>query len=125
MRSINKVLLIGHLAADPEVRTTQAGHTMTLFKVVTNRDWKSRDGEHHQSTDYHKIVAWKKLGEICGQYLKKGSGVYLEGRLMNRQFQDKEGKDRRTTEIIADDINFISYKKTKGIEEVNLIEVPA
>ncbi len=125
MRSINKVVLMGHLAADPEVKVTQSGHKMALFKVVTNRDWQSGDGERHQSTDYHKIIAWKKLAEICGGYLKKGSAVYLEGRIMNHNFQDKEGQKRLATQIVADLINFISYKKSKDAEEINLVEVPA
>ena len=125
MRSVNKVVLLGHLAADPETKVTQLGHKMAKFKIVTNRDWRSSDGEHHQSTDYHKIVAWKKLGEACLEFLKKGSAVYLEGRIMNRSFDDKEGKKRLTTEIVADVINFISYKKSKNGEEINLIEVPA
>ena len=64
MRSVNKVLLMGHLAADPEERVTQLGHKMAKFKIVTNRDWRSNDGEYHQETDYHKIVAWRKLGEV-------------------------------------------------------------
>ena len=124
MRSVNKVLLIGHLATDPEMKMTEAGHTVTSFKLATNRDWSSSDGEHHQKTDYHKVVAWRKLGEVCGEYLKKGSGVYLEGYITNHHFKDQEGKDRKSTEIVADSVNFITYRKNKGAEEVNLVEVP-
>lgn len=123
MRSVNKVILVGHLAADPEVRATPKGQTVANFKVATNRDWKDSDGERHEATDYHKIVAWRKLGEICGQYLKKGSGVYMEGRLMNRLYKDKKGVDRLFTEIVADTVNFISYKKNGEAEEINLTEV--
>lgn len=125
MRSVNKVVLMGHLAADPEVKATNNGHAMARFSIATNRDWKSSEGERHEATDFHKVVAWQKLAEICGQYLKKGAGVYLEGRLTNRKYQDKEGVDRSFTEIVADSINFITLKKTKDIEEVNLVEVPA
>jgi len=125
MRSVNKVVIMGNLATDPEVKSTTTGQTMAKFKIATNRDWKSPDGEHHQATDYHKIVAWRKLAEICGEHLQKGAGVYLEGRLMNRNFKDKEGIDRNTTEIVADTINFLSFKKNKEVEEVNLVEVPA
>ncbi len=125
MRSVNKVVLMGHLASDPELKATNNGHAMAKFKIATNRDWKSSDGERHEQTDYHKVVAWKKLAEICGQYLKKGAGVYLEGRLTNRQYQDKQGVDRSLTEIVADSINFITLKKNKDGEEVNLVEVPA
>jgi single-strand DNA-binding protein len=125
MRSINKVMLIGHLATDPEQKSTTNGHSMTKFKVATNRDWKTSDGEHHEATDFHKVIAWSKLGEICSQYLKKGAGVYLEGRLTNRQYKDKEGTDRTITEIVADTIHFLTFKKNRDGEEVNLIEVPA
>lgn len=115
---------MGHLAADPEVKSTTNGISVATFKIATNRDWKSSDGERHEATDYHKIVAWRKLAEICGQHLKKGAGVYLEGRLMNHKYQGKDGKDRLSTEIVADIIHFISFKKNKDAQEVNLIEVP-
>jgi single-strand DNA-binding protein len=125
MRSVNKVVLMGHLATDPELKATTTGTSVAKFKIATNRDWKTSDGERHEATDYHKIIAWRKLAEICSQHLKKGAGVYLEGRLMNRQYTDKEGRDRSITEIVADTINFITLKKTRDAEEVNLVEVPA
>jgi len=125
MRSVNKVVIMGHLATDPEVKTTTTGKAVAKFKIATNRDWKSDDGERHQATDYHKIVVWQKLAEICGEHLRKGAGVYLEGRIMNSNFKDKAGIDRYTTEIVADNINFLSFKKNKDVEEVNLVEVPA
>lgn len=125
MRSVNKVLLMGHLATQPEMKMTAAGHTVTTFKVATNRDWGNREGEPRSAADFHKIVAWRKLGEACGEYLKKGSGVYVEGHLSNHKYQDKEGKNRKTTEIIADVVNFISIKKTKEADEVTLVDVPA
>lgn len=116
---------MGHLAADPELKATQGGHQVARFKIVTNRDWKSSDGERHEATDYHKIIAWEKLGQICGEYLKKGSAVYLEGRLTNHTFEDKEGNKRLSTEIVADTVNFISYKKSSGKEVINIMEIPA
>lgn len=125
MRSVNKVILVGHLAADPEVRETPQGRKVANFKVATNRDWQSADGERHEATDYHKVVAWQKLGEICGQYLKKGSGVYMEGRIMNHAYTDKQGVDRFSTEIVADTVNFISSKKRGEHDEINLVEVEA
>lgn len=125
MRSVNKVILVGHLATDPEVRQTPKGQTVANFRIATNRDWKSADGEHHEATDYHRVVAWRKLGEICAQHLKKGSGVYMEGRLMNHQYTDKKGVDRFSTEIVADTVNFITYKKNDEAEEINLVEVEA
>ncbi len=114
---------MGYLAADPEVKSTTGGQTVTTFKIATNRDWKSSDGEKHEAADFHKIVAWRKLGEICGEYLKKGSGVYLEGRLSNHSFKDKEGHSRIMTEVVADAVNFINIKKSRDVEQINLVEV--
>ena len=116
---------MGHLAADPEVNTTTNGHKVAKFSIATNRDWKGSDGEKHEATDFHRVVAWRQLGEICAEYLKKGAGVYLEGRLMNHKYQDKEGNNRFYTEIVADNVNFVSSKKNKEIDEINLIEVAA
>ncbi len=123
MRSVNKVILIGYLAADPDFTTTTGGKSVTNFKIATNRDWKSTDGEKHQDTDYHRIVAWKKLAEISAQYLKKGAAVYLEGRLMNHQYTDKNGIERQMTEIVADTINFMNFRRTKNVEDITLVEV--
>ena len=117
---------MGHLATQPEMKMTPAGNTVTTFKVATNRDWVSKDGETRPNADFHKIVAWRKLAEVCGEYLKKGSGVYLEGHISNSTFQDKEGKNRKSTEIVADVVNFISIKKTKGApDQVNIQDVTA
>lgn len=125
MRSVNKVVLMGHLATDPELKSTINGHTLAKFKLATNRDWISSNGEKHEATDYHKIIAWRKLGDICIDKLKKGSGIYLEGRLENHQYEDKQGIRKNFTEIVADTINFLSYKKDKNqTEEMNFIEVP-
>lgn len=123
MRSVNKVILVGHLAVDPDVRQTPGGQSVANFKVATNRDWKDSDGGRQEATDYHKVVAWRKLGEICGQYLKKGSGIYMEGRLTNHMYTDKKGVERLATEIVADTVNFITYKKNGDAEEINLVEV--
>lgn len=125
MRSVNKVILMGYLATDPELKTTGSGVSFSKFKVATNRDWMTADGEKKESADFHNVVAWRKLGEISSNNLSKGSGVYLEGRLANYSYKDSEGKDRKATEIVADSINFISYKKDKNSEVINLIEVPA
>ncbi|MBU0668010.1 single-stranded DNA-binding protein [Patescibacteria group bacterium] len=123
MRSVNKVIIVGHLAADPEMKQTGKGVTVTDFSVATNRDWKTTEGESRHATDYHRVVAWRNLGEICGKYLKKGTGIYMEGRLMNRKYTNKQGLDRYITEIVADMVNFVSFKKTGGVEEMNLVEV--
>jgi len=116
---------MGHLASQPEMKMTTTGHTVTTFRVATNRDWVNKDGEAKPNADFHKIVAWRKLGEACGEYLKKGSGVYIEGHLSNHQYQDKQGKNRKSTEIVADVVNFISIKKSQETDEITLVDVPA
>ncbi|HLG25843.1 MAG TPA: single-stranded DNA-binding protein [Candidatus Gracilibacteria bacterium] len=125
MRSLNKVALMGYLATDPELKSTTGGKNVATFKIATNRDWKSADGDKHESTDFHKIVTWRGLADAVAKHLTKGAGVYLEGRLSNHQYKDKEGHDRMVTEIVADTINFLNFKKTKDSEEVNLVEVPS
>ncbi|MCC7197022.1 single-stranded DNA-binding protein [Candidatus Peregrinibacteria bacterium] len=125
MRSLNRVALMGHLAADPEVKITSGGNSLTRFRLATNRDWKNSDGERHEETDYHRIVAWRKLAEICGKHLRKGAGIYLEGKLTNHKYQSADGTERIATEIVADVVNFISLKKSadSNQDEVTLIEV--
>jgi len=125
MRSVNKVIVIGHLATDPEVKDIPSGHKVANFKLATNYEWTDQQGVKKQITDFHRIVAWRKLAEIAGSYLKKGSALYLEGRLSNKSYEDKDGNKKMLTEIIADNFNFIDYRKNKGSEEMNLIEVAA
>ena len=125
MRSVNKVLLMGHLATQPEIKMTKNGHTVTTFSVATNRDWASKEGDAKPTADFHKIVAWRKLGEACGEYLKKGAGVYVEGYLSNHKFLDKEGKNRKYTEIVADVVNFISVRKNKDADEITVVDISA
>jgi len=113
MRSLNRVTLIGNLAADPEIRETNSGKKVANFALATNRQWKNDDGKKVTATDYHKVVAWKRLGEICGEYLKKGAGIYLEGLLKNRSYEDKDGVKRYLTEIVAKNVKFLNLKKDK------------
>ena len=104
-RSLNKVLLIGNLTRDPEMRYTPQGTAVCTIGVATNRSWAAADGgERQEETEYHKVVAWSKLAEICGQLLKKGRKIYLEGRLQTRDWTDKEGHKRSTTEIIMENM---------------------
>jgi single-strand DNA-binding protein len=124
MRSLNKVMLMGYLAADPEQKVTPAGKTITKFKVATNRDWTSSDGQKNSEADFHKVVLWQHLAEIAGKHLAKGSAVYLEGRLTNTSFKDKNGNDHHSTEIVGDDIKFLNFKKGKQGEEISLVEIP-
>lgn len=113
MRSLNRVTLIGNLAADPDLRETTTGKKVANFALATNRHWKNSDGEQKRATDYHRVIAWHRLGEICGEYLKKGSSIYLEGMLKNRSYETKEGETKYVTEIVAKDINILTWKKNK------------
>ena len=101
MAAVNKVILIGHLGADPELRYTPNGTPVANFRIATTERWTNKQGERMESTEWHRIVAWGKLGEFCGQYLNKGKQVYIEGRLRTRSWEDKDGKKQWTTEIIA------------------------
>lgn len=105
---VNKVILIGNLGADPELRYTKSGTTVASFTVATTRRWKDKDGQQQEETEWHKIVAWSRLAEICGEYLNKGSKVYIEGRLQTRKWQDQNGNDRWTTEIVAQEMKMLS-----------------
>ncbi len=101
MASVNKVILVGNVGRDPELRYTQSGQPVASFSVATNERFKDRDGNQKDRTEWHRIVAWARLAEICGEYLKKGSPVYIEGRIQTRDWEDKEGNKRQTTEIVA------------------------
>jgi single-strand DNA-binding protein len=98
---LNKVILIGNLGRDPEVRYTPGGLAVANFSMATSETWTNKEGEKETRTEWHRIVAWGKLGEICGEYLSKGKQVYIEGRIQTREWEDKEGNKRYTTEIIA------------------------
>ncbi len=112
-KDLNKVMLTGHLGADPEMRYTTQGSAVTTFRVASGRSWKSADGTQHDDTEWFRIVAWEKLGEICNQYLTKGTRVYIEGRLQTRKWQDKDGQDRYTTEVIASDMIILSSRQDR------------
>ena len=101
MASVNKVILVGNVGRDPELRYTQSGQPVASFSIATNERFKDRDGNWKDRTEWHRIVAWARLAEICGEYLRKGSQVYVEGRIQTRDWEDKEGNKRQTTEIIA------------------------
>jgi len=101
MRSLNKVLLIGNLGSDPEIRHTPSGAAVANFRLATNEVFNDRSGNRQTRTEWHRIVAWSKLAEICGQYLRKGRQVYIEGRIQSRQWDDQQGQRRYTTEIVA------------------------
>ena len=115
MASINKVIIIGNLGRDPEVRYTPNGNAVCNVTVATTRSWKNKDsGDKVEETEWHRVVFYDRLAEIAGEYLKKGRSVYVEGRLKTRKWQDKEGKDNYTTEVIADEMKMLGGREGMG-----------
>jgi single-strand DNA-binding protein len=100
MASVNKVILVGNVGRDPELRYTQGGQPVASFSIATNERFKDKDGNWKDRTEWHRIVAWGRLAEICGEYLRKGRQVFVEGRIQTRDWEDKEGNKRQTTEIV-------------------------
>lgn len=107
---INKAIIIGNLGSDPEVRYTQSGTAVANFNVATTEKWKGKDGQMQEQTEWHRVVAFDRLAEICGEYLSKGSKVYIEGRIQTRSWNDKDGNKRYTTEIVAKEMKMLSPK---------------
>lgn len=115
MRSINKVILIGNLTRDPEIRQTPNGQYVTTFGIATNREWVTRDNQRHTSSEFHEIVAWSHLAEICGKHLKKGKLVYIEGYLKTRSWDTPEGIKKFKTEIVMQDMIMLEKRaKSEG-----------
>lgn len=114
-RSVNKVILIGHLGADPETRVMPSGMTVANLRLATSENWKDKQsGETQERTEWHNIALFGRLGEVAAEYLRKGSQVYIEGRLRTRKWQDKEGRDRYTTEIIGNDMQMLGGRGGGG-----------
>ena len=108
MAGVNRVIVIGRLGRDPEVRYTTNGAAVANFPVATSDEWKDKEtGEKRERTEWHRIVAWRRLGEICGEYLRKGSQVFIEGKVQTRAWEDKDGNKRYTTEIIAQNMQML------------------
>ncbi|MBI2312400.1 MAG: single-stranded DNA-binding protein [Betaproteobacteria bacterium] len=118
MASVNKVILIGNLGADPEVRYLPSGDAVTNIRIATTDTWKDKNGEKQEHTEWHRIAFFGKLAEIAGEYLKKGSPVYVEGRIRTRKWQDKEGQDRYSTEIVADRMQLLGSRSGGSSFEV-------
>lgn len=114
MASVNKVILVGNLGRDPEVRYMPNGEAVCNFSIATTDSWKDKAGAKQERTEWHNIVMYRKLAEIAGEYLKKGRPVYVEGRLQTRKWQTKEGQDRYTTEIIADQMQMLGGRDAGG-----------
>lgn len=112
MPSVNKVILLGNLGRDPELRFMPNGDAVCNFSIATTDSWKDKAGEKQERTEWHNIVMYRKLAEIAGEYLKKGSSIYVEGRLQTRKWQTKEGQDRYTTEVIADSMQMLGGRNS-------------
>lgn len=113
-RSLNKVQLIGNLTRDPELRYTPQGTAVCSFGLATNRTWVTESGEKREETEFHRIVAWNKLAELCSQLLFKGRKVYVEGRLQTRRWTGSDGTERQTTEIVINDMMILDNKRAPG-----------
>ena len=111
--NVNKVVLIGRLTKDPEVRNTPSGQSVASLSLATNRVWKDKNGQKQEQTEFHNVVLWGRLAEIAGQYLTKGQEAYFEGRLQTRKFTGKDGVERRTTEIVAENMQLGA--RAKGV----------
>ncbi len=107
MSGVNKVIVIGRLGSDPEVKTISTGSTVAQLSVATSDQWTDKDGQKQERTEWHRVVVWGKLAELCGKYLSKGRQVYLEGRLQTRSWEDQQGVKRYTTEIVAQTVQFL------------------
>jgi single-strand DNA-binding protein len=123
MRSVNKVILLGNLTRDPELRHTEGEKAVCAFGLATNRNWTTETGEKREEAEYHRIVAWDKLAEVCHQYLRKGRKVYLEGRLQSRTYTGQDGIEKFATEIVLDEmvlLDRIAFGGVKELEELYL-----
>jgi single-strand DNA-binding protein len=116
--SVNKVILIGRLGKDPETRYMPNGEAVTNATLATSENWKDKSGVKQEKTEWHNLVFYRRLAEVAGEYLKKGSMIYVEGKLQTRKWQDKEGKDRYTTDIIVNEMTMLGGKSTGGSFEV-------
>lgn len=112
--SVNKVILIGRLGQNPEVRHTPSGSSVANFSVATNDAWTDKSGQKQERTEWHRVVVWGKLADLCGQYLAKGRQVFIEGKLQTRQWQDKDGQTKYTTEVLAQTVQFLGANAQQG-----------
>ena len=114
MAGVNKAILVGNLGRDPELRQTPNGQSVVNFTLATSETWTDKSGERVERTEWHRIVAWGRTAEMCNQYLSKGRTVYVEGRIQTREWEDKDGNKRYTTEINANTVNFIGPRTDGG-----------
>ena len=124
MRGLNKVMIIGQLGRDPEMRYTPSGRPVTSFSVATTRSWTSGDGERREETEWFNVVAWGNLAEICKQHLRKAQSVYIEGRLQTRSWDDQNGKKHFRTELVANEMIILSERRGEASDE-GMVDEPA
>jgi single-strand DNA-binding protein len=125
-RGLNKIMIIGHLGRDPEMRYTPSGKPVTTFTVATSRTWNSSDGERHTETEWFNVVAWGNLAEICKQYLSKGQQVYIEGRLQTRRWEDSENVKHTSVEIVANEMMMLGDRRdASGSQTADTVESDA
>jgi single-strand DNA-binding protein len=117
MSGINKVIIVGRLGADPEVKTVSGGTTVARLSLATSENWTDREGQKQERTEWHRIVVWGKMGETCGKYLSKGRQVYVEGRLQTRSWEDQQGQKKYTTEIVAQNVQFLGGGASAGADK--------
>jgi single-strand DNA-binding protein len=125
MSGVNKVILVGNLGSDPQIRYTPQGTAVANFSVATTERYTNKNGERESRTEWHRIVAWSKLAEICSEYLKKGKQVYIEGRIQTRQWDDKDGNKRTSTEIVATNMVMLGRAGDAGGDTAAPQEFPA
>lgn len=113
--SVNKVILVGRLGADPELKTLSSGQSVANFNIATSENWVDRDGQKQERTEWHRIVVWGKLAEVCRQHLGKGRQVYVEGKLQTRSWEDQQGQKRYTTEVTASIVQFLGAPSERGM----------
>lgn len=114
MSGVNKVILVGRLGSDPELKYTGTGQAVAKFNIATSESWNDKSGQKQERTEWHRIVVWGKLGELCGKYLTKGRQAYVEGRLQTRSWEDQQGQKKYTTEIVAQTVQFLSSGASAG-----------
>lgn len=117
MKSINKVEILGHVVADPQIKSTKSGKSVSSFAIATNNEWLDQEGTLKKSADFHRVVAWEKLAEICTKHLRKGSPVLIQGRLTNRAYEGNDKMMRYVTEVVLNDVHLFKYEKDREIIE--------
>jgi single-strand DNA-binding protein len=117
MAGVNKVIVLGRLGADPEIKNVSANSTVARLSVATSENWTDRDGKKQERTEWHRIVVWGKLAELCGKYLTKGRQVYVEGRLQTRSWEDPQGQKRYSTEVVANTVQFLGGASNETVRD--------